>query len=617
MSASLRRFRHLVALLLTVVLGVAFLPMTATTASAAGDDVTFVGHGYGHGRGMGQYGALGYAVDDGWSSAQILDHFYGGTVAGSVGNPEMTVELLSLNGKPLVVAGSNIRVNGVDVGNAVKLTVTGSTVVVQKGTGCASTWGAAVAGSFPVNSTRVTTTTPPAAVGDLLRVCEANAQRAYRGSLSVVSSGGTQMTVNHLPTESYLRGVVPRESPASWGSLGAGRGMQALAAQAVAARSYALASRRSATGAHTCDTTSCQVYGGAGTYTSSWTLLENAVTDAAIAATAGVVRFKTGTTTPVRTEFSSSTGGYTAGGEFNAVPDAGDDITANPYHTWTTGLSLTTVAAKLGSGAIRSIAVTARNGLGADGGRATTVTVVRTDGQVRTYTGNQVRLALGLRSDWFSISGVTVAAAQQVVKAVYQDVLGRSVDPAGLATWTEWAIRTGSAQGLLQRIVTSPERMNALVADQYQLALQRDPEPGGLETWVGKLQAGGGVYDLQVGIYGSPESLQSLGAGSVDTWVGALYESMLGRTAGASERQYWVDVAAVRGRGAVVAAIARSDESGMRRLTVYYQTFLQRGVDPSGRGTFLPLMNGRGDFDVPVKLGSSPEYWSRAQTRTF
>ena len=55
---------------------------------------TFVvtGHGWGHGRGMGQWGAYGYA-QAGWSAAQILDHFYGGTTAGSAGNPNLSVRL--------------------------------------------------------------------------------------------------------------------------------------------------------------------------------------------------------------------------------------------------------------------------------------------------------------------------------------------------------------------------------------------------------------------------------------------------------------------------------------------------------------------------------------------
>src|SRR5665647_3585053 len=126
-----------------------------------------------------------------------------------------------------------------------------------------------------------------------------------------------------------------------------------------------------------------------------------------------------------------------------------------------------------------------------------------------------------------------------------------------------------------------------------------------------------GHYDLQIGIYGSPEALQTLGGGDLATWVGAMYESILGRSAAASEKQYWADLAAIRGRQAVVAAIARSDEATMRRLTVYYQTFLLRGVDASGRATFLPLMTGHGDFVIPIALGGSPEYWARAQTRSY
>jgi len=186
------------------------------------------------------------------------------------------------------------------------------------------------------------------------------------------------MAINHLPTEPYLRGVVPRESPAYWGSLGGGKGLQALRAQAVAARSYALASVRS-TFAHTCDTTACQVYDGAGFKTGlTWTVLEQASTDAAISGTAGVVRRTSGGI--ARTEFSSSTGGYTAGGTFPAVVDLGDSITSNPNHTWVTTLAFSAVASLLGTGTIRSMAVTTRNGLGAEGGRVTNVRVVSTAG---------------------------------------------------------------------------------------------------------------------------------------------------------------------------------------------------------------------------------------------
>ena len=602
------------ALLVTVAVVAIVLP--PTTAQAASGDVTFVGHGYGHGRGMGQWGALGYAVDYGWNAAQILDRYYGGTVPGNVGNPEMSVELLSLNGMPLVVTGPGLTVNGVGVGDsAVRLTLQpDGTIKGEKGAGCApANW--SPLGTFPANATRVRTTVAATSLDNLLRVCEAAGERAYRGELSVVNHNGTQMTINHLPTESYLRGVVPRESPAYWGALGGGRGTQALMAQAVAARSYALASTRP-TGAHTCDTTACQVYGGAGFKTSSMTALEQPATDTAISATAGVVRLRGGS--PVRTEFSSSTGGWTAGGDFPAVEDLGDSITSNPNHSWTTSFALSDIAAKLGTGTIRSIGVTARNGLGADGGRVTNVRVVTTAGVVRDFSGNQVRLALGLKSDWFSISGITSAAAEAVVRALYQDVLGRGPDPAGLALWTSAVLTTGNSRVVAQGIVYSRERMNTFVVAQYRSALLRDPEPAGLENWVRRLElSGGGVSDLQIGIYGSPESLQTLGGGDLHTWVGALYLGLLGRSSSGSERQYWVDQAALHGRASVVASIARSDEAGTRRLTAYYQTFLQRGVDPSGLGTFLPMMAEQGDFDVPVNLGSSPEYWNLAQSRTF
>ena len=595
--------------------GVATVTGAPPVVTAVGSAITFTGHGWGHGRGMGQYGALGYALS-GSPYTDILAYYYGNTTASNVGNPEMSVELLSMNGKPLVVVGRQVLVNGVDLGTAARLTLQpGGSLLVERGTGCVSTW-TAVAGTFIGNATRVTTSVPPATLDDLLRVCEATGERAYRGELSAVNHQGLQMTINHLPTESYLRGVVPRESPASWGALGGGRGMQALKAQAVAARSYALSSTRD-TGAKTCDTTACQVYLGAGFKTSSWLVLEAAPSDQAVAETAGEVRVRAGTTTIARTEFSSSTGGYTAGGTFPAVPDNGDWVSSNPNHNWTAVVATGTVASGLGVAGIRSLTVTGRNGLGAEGGRVTQVTLIDSAGATRTFTGNQVRVAAGLKSDWFTISGAGSAEAEQVVRALYADVLGRGVDPDGLVTWTAYIGRTGDTAGLVRQIATSRERMEKLVTTQYGLALNRAPEPGGLDHWVAWLAAGRGVYDLQVGIYGSPESLLKLGGGDVNLWVGALYERILGRASAASERAFWTDIATRQGREAVVAAIARSDEATMRRLTDYYETFLLRGVDPAGRATFLPLMTGRGDFDIPVALGSSPEYWVRAQTRSF
>ena len=64
------------------------LPLVGPTpAEAAGDDIVAIvveGTGNGHGRGMSQWGAYGYAVDHGWDSQQILDHYFGGTSTSAV-----------------------------------------------------------------------------------------------------------------------------------------------------------------------------------------------------------------------------------------------------------------------------------------------------------------------------------------------------------------------------------------------------------------------------------------------------------------------------------------------------------------------------------------------------
>ncbi len=124
----------------------------------------------------------------------------------------------------------------------------------------------------------------PTKLTDLLTVCNNGVH--YRGSFGLPLEGGSTRVVNILPMEDYLLGVVPRESPASWGDAGGGKGMNALSAQAVAARSYASAENRYPY-ARTCDTTSCQVYGGAGA-NGNW--LEDYRTTQAVQGTAGVVR---------------------------------------------------------------------------------------------------------------------------------------------------------------------------------------------------------------------------------------------------------------------------------------------------------------------------------------
>lgn len=612
------RFRRFVRFV-TVVACAALLAtgLPAVPAQAADGQLTISGRGYGHGRGMGQYGAYGYAVDKGWAYDAILKHYYGGTsLAGDAGNPKILVELTRFTGSDTILTGTGLTVGGTAVGQAAVLLrkTAAGTVDVYRGTGCAGPWSAKPWKTL-ASGVEVGTTGSQSSQANLVRMCESGTAKGYRGTITVTVVNGTQYTLNRVEVDAYLRGVVPRESPASWGDAAGGKGLQALKAQAVAARSYALSSGTRASGALTCDTTTCQVYGGALTWSgTSTTSIEDARTDRSISETSGqVMRATNGSI--ARTEFSSSTGGWTVGGVFPAVEDLGDATASNPNRTWSTTVSYSAVAKALGTGTIRSVTVSARNGLGADGGRVTQVTVTTTSGATTKVTGSAFRSALGLKSDWFTLSGTSGQEAEAVVRALYQDILGREPDAEGLKTWTDLVARTGDARQVAQGIVMSTERLHTFIRAEYAAALKRAPEPAGLAHWTSYMQAGTNVPELQVYIYASDEALLNLGRGDLGTWVDGVYRGILGRAAGASERSYWAGVAARVDRPTVVRSIAMSDEAGLRRLDGYYETMLQRDPDSSGVSTYLPLMRGNGDFLLPIQIGGSPEYWMRAQVR--
>ena len=384
-------------------------PLTAAALTAS---VQFNGHGYGHGRGMGQWGAYGYATT-GATYRDILGLYYGGTTLGTQGNATISVALSSQDGADLVVtSGQSFTVGGVVLPARTAARVTArpdGSFQLATSSGCTVPTGAPTT----IPHSRVWGNVAPGNdVNSMLSLCTNAGTKQYRGELSVVWADGAQHTVNTVWMEDYLRGVVPRESPASWGDAAGGKGIEALKTQAVAARSYAWAEGRSSY-AKTCDTTSCQVYGGAGT---NGTSIEDRRTDAAIAATADqVLRNSKGAV--VRTEFSSSTGGWTAGGTFPAVEDRGDF--ASPYHDWTTSVSATTIGTAFGVGELLEIKVLKRNGLGADGGRVTSVQVSGTTKAV-TVSGSDVRSKLGLRSDWFTIGGAVVVPPAGVQPTVHQ-----------------------------------------------------------------------------------------------------------------------------------------------------------------------------------------------------
>lgn len=398
---SRRGRRPVVAVLVASALGVAssIVSLTALAPPAAADTVvTLAGHGWGHGRGLGQWGSQGYAKDFGQTASQILDHFYGGTTTGSIDdNTVIGIRLMAQEGRDLVVTSSapfNVPgIGQVDAGRGVRIHWTGA--IFELSVAQTACNGDEVPGYHPTytgGSIASTVGDPGNDINLMLTVCNGDGfgnNISYRGSLRVLVDANVVRVVNDVSYTQYLRGSVPRESPSAW--LPA-----ALQAQSVAARSYAAAGKRYPY-AQLCDTTACQVYGGAG---KSGMYIEAASTDNAISATSGQVRVKSGAIQA--TEYSASTGGYSAGGVFPAVPDEGDATAGNPNHSWTTSnLTGSAIAAHYGIGTFQGFVFSSRNGLGDMGGRVLSLQIVGSSGSA-TRTGAAFASEWGLRSNWFT-----------------------------------------------------------------------------------------------------------------------------------------------------------------------------------------------------------------------
>jgi stage II sporulation protein D len=329
------------------------------------------GHGWGHAVGMGQWGAYGYA-QHGFTNDKILAHYYPGTVLSTT-----TVK--------------SIRVL---LANTTSVTISSTGPWKLKDGSAATT--TMPAGKLTLNPELKFKlpegTAPETFTGPLTFTSAAPLvfKKPYRGTFTVTSDGKKITLVNTVPLEQYLYAVVPSEMPKTWLP-------EALKTQAVAARSYALAVRKTSGPFDVYDDTRSQVYGGVNA--------ESPTTTAAVDATVGGVLTYRGKI--ALTYFFSTSGGRTAAINdvwksapvpyLVSVADPYDSL--SPYHDWG---PLAFTPAKLKKvlkvpGRLLDVQTTVNNSQRVDSVRA-----IGEEGE-RVLTGAEVRTALGLRSTWFSV----------------------------------------------------------------------------------------------------------------------------------------------------------------------------------------------------------------------
>jgi stage II sporulation protein D len=373
------------ALVVTALLLSAAVPVTADAAVRH----VIRGAGFGHGIGMSQYGSYGYALE-GAKYPGILAHYYKGTRLSTA--PSQPVRVLMQPVDPYIrvrgatsVGGRAIRPSRLYVA---KRAGGGGIVVTTESGKRVARFGSSV--TFRSGD-------PMRLMGPALNGVS---NGLYRGSIEVSLDGDGVTAINELDMDSYLRGVVAGEMPSTWP-------LEALKVQAVAARTYALATRKTSGSFDQYPDTRSQVYRGV--------TGESVRSDAAVSETAG--RIVTYAGDPAVTYYFSTSGGHTENVEFSfvgslskpwlvGVPDPYD--TQSPYHRWTVRFSSAALDRALRApGSFKRLKVLQRG----VSPRVVRAEVVGTGG-TRTVTGPQVRAAVGLRDTWFTHYRVASSASR-------------------------------------------------------------------------------------------------------------------------------------------------------------------------------------------------------------
>lgn len=422
----------------------------------AGSGALFLvgGHGYGHGVGMGQWGAQGYALHD-YSYDQILAAYYPGTTLGETSVSSIRVLLAS--GKKQLTISSRKPIT-VEDGDGFDHTLpAGKTTFTPRL-------------ELPVDGGPAQALTPPLtfspATGSTLTL-----GRRYRGQIVVDVPSKRLRAINVLPLQQYLYGVVPAEMPSAWLSA-------ALDAQAVASRSYALASRKA--------TAPFDVYADGRSQAYLGVSAETLAGKQAVDDTAGQVLLYGDNVAD--TLFSSSTGGRTqsAADAFGppgrpylvSVKDPYDSI--SPYHDWgPVAVPAKTLGRALGV-AGRVVDATVRRNASRRVKTLSLTSVSRGTEHTSSVTGAATASALALRSTWFSVGVLSlqppspnpaVAAGTRVtLSGVVRGVRGVAVQRrSGGAPWTQFRSIVPAAKTGAFHFAVKPK-----VTTYYRLATFRD-----------------------------------------------------------------------------------------------------------------------------------------------
>lgn len=424
--------RPLPPLVCTLLIATALVLASARPASGAGQDVSFDGGGWGHGIGMSQWGARGFAAN-GWSANQILTHYYQGTtIAGAESPNPVRIGLLHDQSS---LAGSTSQGGTVscDGGSAVAVPAGGWTYYpIGNGSGGVLGQFRKSDGATVMNcGGKITLAYLP---GTLTVSGTGNSYRHGTLELSVRPGTGLVRAVAQIFAEGdnpaidvYLYGL--GEMPSSWPR-------EALRTQAIAGRTYAL-EKIARLGQHrtspACDcalvsTVYDQAYVGydkeTAAYGSQWVEAVQSTRFLTVKHNGGLIQ----------AYYSSSSGGATENNELvwggtplpylRGVGDPYDGTGGNPNFRWSVRFTWSALQAKLNAAADTAVGTLQGIQVVSPTGTSGRVIPVQSDGSggvrivgssgTKRVSGDRLRGVLGLKSTLFTISDVAPADSKSV-----------------------------------------------------------------------------------------------------------------------------------------------------------------------------------------------------------
>ena len=420
--------------------GIAAAPGAPADPCGPPESFTLAGSGYGHGVGMSQWGAFGMAKE-GLDAATIVTHYYAGTTVAPVAddvevrvNLQYQVGTVKVRSEPLdkgggaieVTVGSNVVIGGPQ--DVFTFTVSGTSVAVSRESGGQVTdLGAAPDVLVRWAGSRVPgSASGPAGIVNVINAGNSFASDGHRyryGYLDIVpvtTAGGVKLNAVNVVRvhDEYLYGVA--EVPSSWPK-------EAMKAQAIAARSYALSkvadAIRKSCSCHVDDGGSPapdQTFAGfakeTGPQGDKWAA---AVRETFASDTTGLAVLFNGA--PIRAYYTSSSGGQTTaassawGGDIpyaRSVDDHWSMHDQNPHRSWTVTVPQASAAAAFGVPAVQKLAVGDRY----DSGAVKQLVATLPDGSTRSISGTAMRAAFGLKSTYVTQvdgqAGVPLPAGQ-------------------------------------------------------------------------------------------------------------------------------------------------------------------------------------------------------------